>query len=501
MVDAGAFRNCTSLLSVSMHNSIDTISAECFEGCTALLTVSWPESLKTIEHDAFSGCTSLTGVPSGTKLETLGDNAFQGCTALTYADLPSTLTKIGQGAFAGCNKLQEIVIPDSVTVLGNRAFEGCSAATKLTLSKGVTVINNYCFSGCSSIGEINIPSNVVEIGREAFANCTAASIIRLPKELVQVGNDAFTGRNADSVMFWKECQGKDKVYLGTNALGSAGYIVAPQESKAADYAKDHAGVTLITSEVWDYVVRCYNLIQGRTPADSEVLYWAKPISAGKETGASIVKNFFDSNEFKKKNLSNEAKVKLLYQVMQARTPEAWEVDYWKDFLESGFTTDYVINGFATSNEFKGICDFYKMKPGTVAVTKYRDKNKLATAFVARCYTKALGRKYDETGIEYWCERLLTGKDTPAKVASGFVFSDEAKKKNWNNTQFLEVLYHLFFDREPDSVGMAYWLPKLNAGMKRENVVNGFASSDEFKVLLKKYNLDNIKPAKNTKKKK
>ena len=216
---------------------------------------------------------------------------------------------------------------------------------------------------------------------------------------------------------------------------------------------------------------------------------------------TIVKNFFDSNEFKKKNLSNEAKVKLLYQVMQARTPEAWEVEYWLDFLESGFTTDYVINGFATSNEFKGICDFYKMKPGTVAVTKYRDKNKLATAFVARCYTKALGRKYDETGIEYWCERLLTGKDTPAKVASGFVFSDEAKKKNWNNTQFLEVLYHLFFDREPDSVGMAYWLPKLNAGMKRENVVNGFASSDEFKVLLKKYNLDNIKPAKNTKKKK
>ena len=102
MVDAGAFRNCTSLLSVSMHNSIDTISAECFEGCTALLTVSWPENLKTIEHDAFKGCTSLTGVPSGTKLETLGDNAFQGCTALTYADLdrdPRQRDRAGQPCF------------------------------------------------------------------------------------------------------------------------------------------------------------------------------------------------------------------------------------------------------------------------------------------------------------------------------------------------------------------------------------------------------------------
>ena len=81
-VDDGAFRNCTSLLSVSMHNSITYISAECFEGCLSLQSVSWPENLYEIGHDAFSGCISLTGVPSGTNLAVLGDNAFKNCTAM-----------------------------------------------------------------------------------------------------------------------------------------------------------------------------------------------------------------------------------------------------------------------------------------------------------------------------------------------------------------------------------------------------------------------------------
>ena len=330
-----------------MHNSIETISAECFEGCTALQSVSWPENLKTIEHDAFSGCTSLTGVPTGTKLQTLGDNAFKNCTSLTYADFPTTLTKIGQGAFAGCTKLQEIVLPDSITEMGNRAFEGCSSAKKLTLSKGLKIINNYCFSGCSSIADITVPDNITEIGREAFYNCSGANVIRLPKTLVQIGNDAFTGRNANSVIRWDECQAPADVYLGTNALGTGGYILAPIGSAAAAYCKTH-GATLITTLVRDFVERCYKKILDRTADEGGLLDWCKKIASGKETGASIVKNFVDSNEFVKKNYSNEQKLEILYETMMGRPSDTNGKKFWLDYMNIGFTTDFVINGFASS---------------------------------------------------------------------------------------------------------------------------------------------------------
>ena len=487
-VDAGAFRNCTSLTSVSMHNSITTISAECFEGCTRLASVSWPENLVTIEHDAFSGCVSLTGVPSGTNLTTLGDNAFRGCTSLTYADLPNSLTTIGQGAFANCIGLRQIILPNSVTQMGNHAFENCSGATKLTLSTGLSIINNYCFSGCSALSEIVIPANVLEIGREAFFGCSSASIIRLPQTLVQIGNNAFGARNSESVIRWDDCQAAANVYLGTDALGTSGYILAPLGSAGAVYADAHSGVTLITTLVRDFVERCYNVILGRASDEGGLLNWCKRIAKGTDTGATIVKNFFDSTEFINKKLSNDAKVTILYQAMLNREPDAGGKAYWVNFLNVGCTTDYIINGFCVSNEFKNLCAAYRMKPGSVPLGKYRDKNPLVTAFVHRCYTKALQRTHDEQGLEYWCQMILTKKVTPASVATRFIFSDEALAKKYTDNMFVEVMYQTYFDRNPDSVGRAYWMNILAAGVKRERVDAGFAASDEYAELLKKFGL-------------
>ena len=196
-----------------------------------------------------------------------------------------------------------------------------------------------------------------------------------------------------------------------------------------------------------------------------MLDWCKKIASGKETGASIVKNFVDSNEFVKKNYTNEQKLEILYETMMGRGSDTNGKKFWLDYLNSGFTTDFVINGFASSTEFGKICETYQMKPGTVSLTKYRDKNKGVTSFVARCYTEALGRAYDTNGLEYWCEMILTGKMIPSQVANGFITSTEFVNKKLNDTEFLHRLYRTFFGRDEDAVGMAYWLPQMSKGLK------------------------------------
>ena len=62
------------------------------------------------------------------------------------------------------------------------------------------------------------------------------------------------------------------------------------------------------------------------------------------------------------------------------------------------------------------------------------------------------------------------------------------KKNWNDSQFLERAYHLFFDRASDEAGKADWNKQLKDGKKRIDIIPGFARSVEFKNLLAKYGM-------------
>ena len=487
-VDAGAFRNCTALLSVSMHNSIDTISAECFEGCTKLQSVSWPEGLKTIGQGAFKGCTALTGVPSGTNLETLGDNAFSGCTSLTYVDLPDKLKTIGQGAFYGCTNLKEIIIPDSVEVIGNRAFQDCISATTLKLSKNskFTIVNNYCFSGCRSITDITVPDNVTEIGREAFYNCSSAGIIRLPKNLTTVGNNAFYGRAAGSWIRWDECQNTPPVYIGTDALGTSGYVLAPVDSAAHNYTKTHKNVKFCSTKARDFVERCYTEMLMRGSDEPGLLHWCKQLADGTLKGGSLVKGFADSVEFTGRNLSNADQVKIMYKVMLDRGCEPAEVDYWKEMLDDGMSLDVVIHGFCEATEFINLCKSYLIEAGTVPLTRYRDKNRNVTKFVNRMYIWALNRNGEPEGIEHWCKLLLTKKLAPAKLAHQFVFSTECLGRNLNNLAFVEMLYHVYFDRGGEAEGINTWMSALAAGKTRQWVEAQFSAGLEYQWLLRTF---------------
>ena len=81
-------------------------------------------------------------------------------------------------------------------------------------------------------------------------------------------------------------------------------------------------------------------------------------------------------------------------------------------------------------------------------------------FCARMYTVALGRDYDKDGLEDWMMRLKLHMVDGAGIANGFLNSKEFLNKNHDNQAFLNILYHTFFDREPDSAGNQYWLDIL-----------------------------------------
>ncbi len=125
--------------------------------------------------------------------------------------------------------------------------------------------------------------------------------------------------------------------------------------------------------------------------------------------------------------------------------------------------------------------------GKKATCKIRVYNN-TQAYVARIYTKALGRTAEPGGLNYWTNEIRTGKRTPVQVAEEFFFAPEFTNKKLNNTEYVKVLYRTFMGWEYDKGGLDYWVARLNKGESRKSVLESFAGCEEFKKIVKGFGL-------------
>ncbi len=238
-----------------------------------------------------------------------------------------------------------------------------------------------------------------------------------------------------------------------------------------------------------YVDRLYQLCLNRKPEPAGQADWIDRLYRGRATGAQAAFGFFFSDEFKLWNTTDEEYVELLYNVMMGRASDAAGKADWVYKLHNGVGREGVFRGFAQSREFEMICASYGIEQGTVSVSEARDKNFGLTTFIARLYTRALGRTYETAGLNDWCGRILTGSWTVYDVSTkGFFHSTEFYNRNLSDDQYVKVLYRTFLDREYDRAGYDYWMNRLAAGASRDEVLAGFSNSREFAELMKSYGL-------------
>lgn len=79
VIGNGAFRNCETLKSVVMPDTVAYIDRYAFSGCTAIESIYFSQSLREISYMAFYDCKSLGYIELPSSLRIIGEMAFYNC--------------------------------------------------------------------------------------------------------------------------------------------------------------------------------------------------------------------------------------------------------------------------------------------------------------------------------------------------------------------------------------------------------------------------------------
>lgn len=208
VMEEGTFASCTSLTSIDLPTSLQTVQRGAFEGCTALETISFPDNCAVnLDADSiFANCISLTTVRFGAfcALTIIGEHEFSCCYNLSTITIPANCTTIGAYAFENCTSLSSITyeLNSKISVFGEGAFAGCVSLNDYYVPDVFVNITSECFGSAPNISRVFIEDNlrIIKIGSHAFSTFPLKEFIIGTNTTVDIiENNAFRGRQITSL--------------------------------------------------------------------------------------------------------------------------------------------------------------------------------------------------------------------------------------------------------------------------------------------------------------
>ncbi len=216
------------------------------------------------------------------------------------------------------------------------------------------------------------------------------------------------------------------------------------------------------------IARLYQAYFRRAPDAAGMNYYLGLRAQGTSL-ANISSVFAVSSEFIDTygQLGNRAFITQLYRNVLGREGDPAGINYWTGQLDTGASRGEVVVGFSESAEF-------------IRATQTAAAQTSVDAAIYRLYLSYFLRPPDDAGSGYWSRQVSNGAPLTA-VSEAFAASAEFVNRygSLTNAQFMKLVYANVLTRQPDTAGFNFWLGRLDAGLGRGDVMQGFADSPEF----------------------
>ena len=515
------FNNCDSLKTVSFRNAnVEKLTSlyRMFHYLRALRSVdltNMDTRNVTNMEGLFCECSSLTDIRlSGlntSKVITMKDMFF-GCRQMDVLDLrdfDTTEVTDMECMFEWCTGLQYILAghswsTDNVTE-PEEMFGGCE---KLIGGAGTLYYYELTSTEYAHVDEgIDNPGYLTAAPEEGSKPVTG---VRLEKTSISVSTGTEFTLRAEVIpedaglklLFWNS---SDPAVLSVdqfgrcsaNTEGSGEITVTTVDGRYS--AACTFTVTAPTDPKEDFIRRLYITCMGREADEGGLNYWLDLINSERIKGITLAGKFVFSNEFTSKNYCNEHFMRQLYKALMGREADPGGLNYWVGLLENGTTREAAVNSFASSPEYRNLCDAAGIELGPkITVLKYGtqpygpcavcgDKTKVVQ-FAERMYTECMKRPADASGLAYWSKGLYEHTFTGRSILYSFFLSSEIKNMGLTNQEYVRRIYRTMLDRDPDEGGLNYWAGRLDSGASPTAVINGFIDSSEFTKICNDYGI-------------
>jgi hypothetical protein len=236
--------------------------------------------------------------------------------------------------------------------------------------------------------------------------------------------------------------------IAQNAAGVSPASIAASGTTAKSGGVPSSIPIGVTTGNANVVIGWYQQFLARTPAASEVYFWAHALDSGTLTPYAAALAIERSVE------GDIYQVTQLYEHYLNRAPDGPGLQNWVNHMQAGASINDIAQLILGSDE-------YNARVGGSAF-----------AFVNSLYQNVLGRSEDSAGLAAWLGGLGQGQSR-AQVAAGFLSSSEHIQQEVNQ------LYGQFLNRKPDANGLAAWESALSNGLTFDQVAAAFAASPEF----------------------
>lgn len=234
VIEAAAFKETKNLNTISLPDTIKTISKEAFYD-SGIENIHLPENLRQIGTMAFAG-SGLKDIVIPNKIKKLGDYAFYNCIELTAVTLPESVTKIPSGIFEDCCSLKTVNVPNVDTIC-DHAFYGCKNLKTFDFSKlqsldlmafAYTGIREAVFSDkfsqlgisafhhCKNLQTVDMKAcKIQKIPYQCFCFCKGLKDVQLPQDVTAFDNSCFLRAKLNKLTI------NAGTYVGNNAFSKS----------------------------------------------------------------------------------------------------------------------------------------------------------------------------------------------------------------------------------------------------------------------------------------